>query len=289
MSQGDYHWQHEPCWYAVRKKGNWTGDRKQTTLWTIGSGGQDAETKHATQKPVECMRRPMLNNSSPGQAIYEPFLGSGTTLIAAQSCGRVCLWRRDRSALRRPRHSSLASLHGRKGPARKLMAYFSTLLRPTRERVRRPLDAWSPSETNEDEGANRQSWEASSECSRAEARTSGSGLSTGAQSARTARMDAPYCRARKAELDHSSRSRRPCDLLRCLRPLGRGDGANPEVWHHGEVADRLSDPVAVSLHCQQASRTYDAHCVRVRLYTSKPQPDIRSASRSAAAARARGR
>ena len=35
MSQGDYHWQHEPCWYAVRKKGYWTGDRKQTTLWTI--------------------------------------------------------------------------------------------------------------------------------------------------------------------------------------------------------------------------------------------------------------
>jgi DNA modification methylase len=90
MSQGDYHWQHEPCWYAVRKKGNWTGDRKQTTLWTIGSGGQDATTKHATQKPVECMRRPMLNNSSPGQAVYEPFLGSGTTLIAAQSCGRAC-------------------------------------------------------------------------------------------------------------------------------------------------------------------------------------------------------
>jgi DNA modification methylase len=91
MSQGDYHWQHEPCWYAVRKKGNWMGDRKQTTLWSIASKGQDVETKHATQKPVECMRRPMLNNSSPGQAIYEPFLGSGTTLIAAQSAGRVCL------------------------------------------------------------------------------------------------------------------------------------------------------------------------------------------------------
>src|SRR5712671_2430600 len=91
MSQGDYHWQHEPCWYAVRKKGNWTGDRKQTTLWNIATGGQDAETEHATQKPVECMRRPMLNNSSPDHAIYEPFLGSGTTLIAAQSSGRVCL------------------------------------------------------------------------------------------------------------------------------------------------------------------------------------------------------
>src|SRR6266566_5137551 len=90
MSQGDYHWQHEPCWYAVRKKGHWTGNRKQTTLWTIGTGGQDAQTRHATQKPVECMRRPMLNNSSPGQAIYEPFLGSGTTLIAAQTSGRSC-------------------------------------------------------------------------------------------------------------------------------------------------------------------------------------------------------
>jgi DNA modification methylase len=90
MSRGDYHWQHEPCWYAVRKKGNWTGDRKQTTLWSIPTGGQDAETRHSTQKPVECMRRPMLNNSDPGQAVYEPFLGSGTTLMAAQSTGRVC-------------------------------------------------------------------------------------------------------------------------------------------------------------------------------------------------------
>ena len=90
MSQGDYHWQHEPCWYAVRKKGNWTGDRKQTTLWSIPAGGQDVATKHSTQKPVECMRRPILNNSDTGQSIYEPFLGSGTTLIAAESTGRVC-------------------------------------------------------------------------------------------------------------------------------------------------------------------------------------------------------
>src|SRR6188474_2886922 len=44
IGRGDYHWQHEPCWYAVRTKGNWTGDRKQTTLWTIPSGGQDTET-----------------------------------------------------------------------------------------------------------------------------------------------------------------------------------------------------------------------------------------------------
>src|SRR5205814_4031315 len=49
-------------WYAVRTKGHWTGDRKQTTLWTIPSRGQDTDTIHGTQKPVECMRRPMLNN-----------------------------------------------------------------------------------------------------------------------------------------------------------------------------------------------------------------------------------
>ena len=92
LSRGDYHWQHEPCWYAVRTtgKGHWSGDRKQTTVWNIPSRDQDAVTIHGTQKPVECMRRPMLNNSSPGQAVFEPFCGSGTTLIAAQTSGRVC-------------------------------------------------------------------------------------------------------------------------------------------------------------------------------------------------------
>ena len=90
IGRGDYHWQHEPCWYAVRSKGNWTGDRKQTTLWSISSKEQDTVTIHGTQKPVECMRRPILNNTSPGEAIYEPFLGSGTTLIAAETVKRTC-------------------------------------------------------------------------------------------------------------------------------------------------------------------------------------------------------
>jgi len=92
LSRGDYHWQHEPCWYAVKKtgKGHWAGDRKQTTLWKIANKDQDADTVHGTQKPVECMRRPILNNSSLGQAVYEPFMGSGTTLIAAETTGRVC-------------------------------------------------------------------------------------------------------------------------------------------------------------------------------------------------------
>ena len=90
LGRGHYHWQHEPCWYAVRGGGHWFGDRKQTTLWQIASRGQDTETVHGTQKPVECMKRPIENNSSPGQAVYEPFSGSGTTIIAAEMTGRAC-------------------------------------------------------------------------------------------------------------------------------------------------------------------------------------------------------
>ena len=91
IGRGHYHWQHEPCWYAVKKgaTGHWSGDRKQTTLWQIDKP-QKSETGHSTQKPVECMRRPIENNSSPGQAIYEPFSGSGTTIIAAEMTGRCC-------------------------------------------------------------------------------------------------------------------------------------------------------------------------------------------------------
>lgn len=87
LSRGDYHWQHEPCWYAVRGTGNWKGDRSQSTLWQIKSR-DDNGVGHGTQKPVECMRRPMENNSSPGQAVYEPFSGSGTTIIAGEMTGR---------------------------------------------------------------------------------------------------------------------------------------------------------------------------------------------------------
>jgi len=90
LGRGDYHWQHEPCWYAVRRKGHWAGGRAQTTLWPISSRDQDEDTVHGTQKPVECMKRPIENNSNPGQGVYDPFLGSGTTVIAAEMTGRVC-------------------------------------------------------------------------------------------------------------------------------------------------------------------------------------------------------
>tara|TARA_Y100000310_G_scaffold304804_1_gene344332 strand:+ start:1992 stop:3221 length:1230 start_codon:yes stop_codon:yes gene_type:complete len=90
IGRGDYHPKHEPCWYAIRKnkKGHYAGGRKQTTVWDIDKP-MKSETGHSTQKPVECMKRPIENNSSPGQAIYEPFSGSGTTIIAGEMTGRA--------------------------------------------------------------------------------------------------------------------------------------------------------------------------------------------------------
>jgi DNA modification methylase len=97
LSRGDYHWQHEPCWYAVRegKAANWCGDRTQSTLWQVANlnpfgGSAEEPTGHGTQKPLELMRRPILNNSRRGEIIYDPFLGSGTSLVAAEDTDRVC-------------------------------------------------------------------------------------------------------------------------------------------------------------------------------------------------------
>ena len=97
LGRGDYHSQHEPCWYAVKKghNHNWKGDRKQTSLWEIEkvnnySKNQDERTDHGTQKPIECMARPIRNNTAKGEGVYDPFLGSGTTLIAAEQLGRTC-------------------------------------------------------------------------------------------------------------------------------------------------------------------------------------------------------
>jgi DNA modification methylase len=90
IGRGDYHWQHEPAIYCVRKgrTGHWSGDRNQTTVWQIPH--RRNASGHGTEKPVECMRRPIENNSAPGQAVYEPFSGSGTTIIAAEMTGRAC-------------------------------------------------------------------------------------------------------------------------------------------------------------------------------------------------------
>lgn len=89
FGRGHYHHQHEPCWCVVRKgaTAHWAGDRTQTTLWQIDNN-RNNETGHSTQKPVECMARPMRNHDAP--EVYDPFLGSGTTMVAAQNLGRKC-------------------------------------------------------------------------------------------------------------------------------------------------------------------------------------------------------
>jgi DNA modification methylase len=99
IGRGHYHVQHEPVWYAVRKgtSANWRGGRKQTTLWEVANGLsqggprqlENAQTGHGTQKPVELIRRPILNHTKNGELIYDPFLGSGTTVIAAETTGRI--------------------------------------------------------------------------------------------------------------------------------------------------------------------------------------------------------
>jgi len=96
MGRGHYHWQHEPCWYAVRsgRTAEWGGDRKQATIWNIANmhrtqgSVDDGKTFHSTQKPVECMARPIRNHDS--EFVYEPFSGSGTTIIACEQLGRKC-------------------------------------------------------------------------------------------------------------------------------------------------------------------------------------------------------
>lgn len=112
FGRGDYHFQHEPAFYAVQdgadehwhfvpehevasytvrdgKPGHYEGGRKQSTVWNIEH--MKSETGHGKQKPVEAMRRPIENNSQPGEAVYEPFSGSGTTVIAGEITGRKIL------------------------------------------------------------------------------------------------------------------------------------------------------------------------------------------------------
>ena len=99
LTESDFHWHHEPCWYAVRKRcsHHWQGSETETTLWSYGSVhntsnaySEDMRTIHPAQKPLECMARPIRNNSDFGDAVYDPFSGSGSTLIACEKLDRRC-------------------------------------------------------------------------------------------------------------------------------------------------------------------------------------------------------
>ena len=86
IGRGHYHWRHETCWYAVKKgaQAHWKWDRKASTLWEIDNP-RKSKTGHSAQKPVECMQRAVHNHHGD---VYDPFAGSGTTLIACEQEGR---------------------------------------------------------------------------------------------------------------------------------------------------------------------------------------------------------
>ncbi|HEY8636961.1 MAG TPA: DNA methyltransferase [Candidatus Limnocylindrales bacterium] len=99
MGRSWYHWGHEPCW-VVRKPGVpnlFHGERDQSTLWRAPSpkmimgGSTEEKQDHPAQKPVVLSEIPIRNHTEAGEAVYDPFLGSGTTLMAAETLGRRCL------------------------------------------------------------------------------------------------------------------------------------------------------------------------------------------------------
>jgi DNA modification methylase len=97
LTRTHYWFQHEPCWYVRKKNAPWFGKAgENSTIWDspspkfIMGGSKEEKFDHPTQKPVELMRRPILNHTKRGELIYDPFLGSGTTLAASQATDRVC-------------------------------------------------------------------------------------------------------------------------------------------------------------------------------------------------------
>jgi DNA modification methylase len=98
LTRTHYWYQHEPCWYVRKKNAPWYGKAgENVTIWdspspkfVMGSSGEE-KFDHPTQKPVALMDRPIVNHTRRGELVYEPFLGSGTTLAAAERLGRVCV------------------------------------------------------------------------------------------------------------------------------------------------------------------------------------------------------
>jgi DNA modification methylase len=94
FGRGQYHWKHELCfmgWVKGNRPPDY-GDHKDTTVWEVGgvSQAERKEFEHATPKPVELFRRPILKHLKAGAIAYEPFAGTGPQFIAAEETGRCC-------------------------------------------------------------------------------------------------------------------------------------------------------------------------------------------------------
>ncbi|TCL60562.1 site-specific DNA-methyltransferase (adenine-specific) [Kineothrix alysoides] len=90
LGRSPYQWQHEPCLFGWKKDGRhqWYSDRKQTTIWEYDRPKSSKE--HPTMKPIALMAYPIQNSCMSNCIVLDPFLGSGSTLIACEQTGRIC-------------------------------------------------------------------------------------------------------------------------------------------------------------------------------------------------------
>ena len=126
LTRTHYWYQHEPCWYVRKKNAPWFGKAgKSSTIWDSPSpkfimGGSDEEKfDHPTQKPVELMRRPILNHTKRGELVYEPFPGQRHHARRRRTDRARLLRHGARSEVRRRRGAALARIDRQGGQARR--------------------------------------------------------------------------------------------------------------------------------------------------------------------------
>lgn len=90
LGRSPYQWRHEPCLFGWKLGGKhqWYSDRKQTTVWEYDR--PKASKDHPTMKPVALMAYPIQNSCMSNCIVLDPFLGSGSTLIACEETNRIC-------------------------------------------------------------------------------------------------------------------------------------------------------------------------------------------------------
>lgn len=91
LGRSPYQWIHEPCLFGWKKGGRhqWYADRKQTTVWEYDKPKSSPD--HPTMKPVTLMSYPIKNSTMTNGVVLDPFLGSGSTLVACMETDRVCM------------------------------------------------------------------------------------------------------------------------------------------------------------------------------------------------------
>ena len=92
FGRGDYHWRHELCFYGWRKgnRPEFYGERNQDTIWEVDRKEKRSEVGHPTAKPLELFAIPMRNHTVAGEVCFDPFLGSGSQVLAADQLDRIC-------------------------------------------------------------------------------------------------------------------------------------------------------------------------------------------------------